>query len=101
MADRAAALAAIQQQRQELDALLAQTTKDLNTVAGHERLGKWKAKTVALFEQQVGPAEAKKLQQSNPGPSFTSDFLDEFTDNVDHYCTILSAIQKDVQNRPA
>jgi hypothetical protein len=82
-------LATIRQQIAELDALAQQTCQDLNTVAGTERVAKWKARTVALLAAVVGNAEGQTFAQIQPGPSFTNDLLEEFTDLVDCYRTPL------------
>ena len=44
-------LAVVQEQIKELDALAKQTLVDLNTMAGAERVARWKAKTVALLTE--------------------------------------------------
>ena len=48
--DPSKGLAVIRQQIDELETLKKQTLQDLNTVAGAERLAKWKVRTVALTE---------------------------------------------------
>ena len=47
--DGSTQLATIRQQIAELDALAQQTCQDLNTVAGTERVQKWKLRTAALL----------------------------------------------------
>ncbi len=94
------ALEAIKAQIKELDAILGQTTTDLNTVAGTERIGKWKARTAAVLTQAVGPKEGQAFAQKQPGPSFTNDMLEEFTDVVDFYRNALLALSKQL-NRPS
>jgi len=85
-------LAVVQQQIAELDALLKQTTQDLNTVAGSERVAKWRIKTAALLTDAVGQEAGKKFAGIQPGPSFTNDLLEEFTDLVDCYRTPLTTL---------
>lgn len=87
-------LAVVQQQIAELDALRKQTLQDLNTVAGSERVAKWKLKTVALLTDIVGQEEGRKFASILPGPSFTNDLLEEFTDLIDCYRTPLAALAK-------
>ncbi|MFO0698750.1 MAG: hypothetical protein U0236_05940 [Nitrospira sp.] len=82
-------LATVRQQIAELDALAQQTCQDLNTVAGTERVAKWKARTVALITTAVGPEEGHTFAHVQPGPSFTNDLLEEFTDLVECYRTPL------------
>jgi hypothetical protein len=84
----------VQGQLRELDAILKQTNEDLNTVAGAERVAKWKAKTVPLLAQYVGQREAQEFAGKRPGPSFTNDLLEEFTDEVDFYRSLLVSLVK-------
>ena len=84
----------MQQQIKELDALTRQTLEDLNTVAGTERIVKWKAKTVALLIEAVGQQEGQKFAGVHPGPSFTNDMVEEFTDLIDSYRTPLTSLAK-------
>lgn len=90
----------ILQQIKELDGLSRQTLQDLNTVAGTERVRKWKARTVSLLQQGVGQKDAQEFADTNPGPSFTSDFVEEFTDEVDLYRNHLVALSKKVGTAP-
>ena len=76
-------LSVIEQQLKELDAIAKQTNEDLNTVAGTERMAKWKARTAALLLQHVGKPAADAFAVINTGPSFTNDLVEEFNDNVD------------------
>ncbi len=87
----------IEGQLRELDAILKQANKDLNTVAGSERVAKWKAKTVALLAQCVGQREAQEFARKHPGPSFTNDLLEELTDEVEFYRGLLVALAKTLQ----
>ena len=87
--DGAKQLTTIRQQIAELDALARQTCQDLNTVAGTERVAKWKSRTVALITAAVGHEEGQTFDHIQPGPSFTNDLLEEFTDLVDCYRTPL------------
>lgn len=84
----------VQGQLRELDAILKQTIEDLNTVAGSERVAKWKAKTMPLLAQYVGQREAQEFAGKRPGPSFTNDLLEEFTDEVDFYRGLLVSLVK-------
>lgn len=93
-------LAVVQQQIKELDALARQTLEDLNTVAGTERIVKWKAKTVALLTEAVGQQEGQKFAGVHPGPSFTNDMVEEFTDLIDSYRTPLTSLAKQLAEAP-
>lgn len=93
-------LAVIQQQLKELDALAKQTLEDLNTVAGEERVAKWKTRTVALITEAVGPSEGQKFSAIHPGPSFTNDLVEEFSDLIDSYRTPLAALAKRLAATP-
>ena len=87
-------LAAIQQQMKELDEIAKKTMEDLNTVAGTERVTKWKAQTAALLSQAIGESEGKAFASQQPGPSFTNDLFEEFTDLVDYYRSALQTMAK-------
>ena len=93
-------LALVQQQIKELDALAKQTLEDLNTVAGTERVAKWKARTVALITEAVGQQEGQKFSGIQPGPSFTNDMVEEFTDLIDCYRIPLAALAKHLAQNP-
>lgn len=87
-------LTVIRQQIAELETLEKQTLQDLNTVAGTERIAKWKARTVALLTNTVGQQEGQTFADVHPGQSFTNDLLEEFTDLVECYRTPLKAVAK-------
>ena len=87
--DSAKQLTTIRQQLAELDALAQQTRQDLNTVAGAERVAKWKSRTIALLTTTVGDEDRDTFARIQPGPSFTNDLLEEFTDLVECYRTTL------------
>jgi len=91
----------IQRQLQELDAFLVQAHKDLNTVAGGERVKKWKAKAIALFAAELGPDVAQRLASTAPGPSFTSDLLEELSDEIEVYRSFLLKLVEEVKRAPA
>ncbi len=96
MSDQGQASEMLQRQIKELDAIAEQTTSDLNTVAGSERIAKWKIKTVPLLARFLGQKEAQEFDGKRPGPSFTSDLLEEFGDEVDLYRSYLVALSKKV-----
>ncbi|MEY4705898.1 MAG: hypothetical protein RL042_2103 [Nitrospirota bacterium] len=89
-----APLTMIQQQLKELDAIFLDTMETLNTVAGAERLAKWKAKTVALLTESLGQKEGQKFASLQPGPSFTNDLVEEFTDLIDYFKAPLVDLSK-------
>ncbi len=87
-------LIVVRQQIEELDALAKQTLQDLNTVAGTERVAKWKVLTVTLITNAVGPLEGQAFARIQPGPSFTNDLIEEFTDLVECYRSPLMILAK-------
>jgi hypothetical protein len=91
-------LAAIQQQIKELDEIAKKTMEDLNTVAGTERVTKWKARTAALLCQALGEKEGQVFARQQPGPSFTNDMFEEFTDIVEHYRSALQTMAKKLES---
>lgn len=100
MSEEHKGLAAVQQQIKELDALAKQTLQDLNTMAGAERVAKWKAKTVLLLTETVGQKEGQKFAAIHPGPSFTNDLVEEFTDLIETYRTPLATLAKQLAQTP-
>ena len=80
----------IQMQLKELDAIFQETMETLNTVAGAERVAKWKARTSALITELLGQKEGQKFAALQPGPSFTNDLVEEFTDLTDYFRTPLT-----------
>ncbi len=88
----ATALERIQRQLHELDALAKQTLTDLNTVAGTERVSKWRTATIAILTESVGPQEGLTFAGIHPGPCFTNDMVEEYTDLIDCYRTPLATL---------
>lgn len=98
--DTSKGLAVVQRQIDELETLEKQTLQDLNTVAGTERIAKWKARTVALLTNSVGQHEGQTFASVHPGPSFTHDLVEEFTDLVECYRTPLRVLAKQLAQAP-
>ena len=93
-----AALAMLQKQLQELDAIEKDTvTTHLNTIRGIEDMQKWKARTVPLIAQHLSAAAARRFTDTKPGPSFTNDLFEEFSDEVDVYRTAIRALIKEAR----
>ena len=84
----------LQKQLKELDQIFQETMETLNTVAGAERVAKWKARTVMLITESLGQAEGRKFAALQPGPSFTNDLVEEFTDLIDYFRTPLADLAK-------
>ncbi len=97
MPQQQSALDAIERQSKELEAISAQVAENLNTVAGAERLAKWKAATTALLRQYAGDRIANQFALAKPGMSFTHDLVEEFQDEVETYRTALQAARKAVR----
>lgn len=93
-------LTVVRQQLDELGTLEKQTLQDLNTVAGAERIAKWKTRTVALITNAVGDREGHTFANVHPGPSFTHDLIEEFTDLVECYRTPLMRLAKQLSQAP-
>ncbi len=87
-------LVLVQQQLKELDTIFQETMETLNTVAGAERVAKWKAKTIALITESLGQKEGQKFAALQPGPSFTNDLVEEFTDLTDYFRAPLADLAK-------
>jgi hypothetical protein len=84
----------LQKQLQELETIFQETMETLNTVSGAERVAKWKARTSALISEALGEKEGQKFAALQPGPSFTNDLVEEFTDLVDYFRTPLADLAK-------
>lgn len=97
MPDMTQALAVIEQQLKELEAIAKETNATLNAVAGRERVMNWKTRTADVLTKQVSQQEGQTFSRTNPGPSFTNDLVDEFNDEVDFYRTQLTAVRTRVQ----
>ncbi|MBM4127084.1 MAG: hypothetical protein FJ247_07005 [Nitrospira sp.] len=91
-------LAAVRLQIEKLDKLAEQTNKDLNTVAGMERVEHWKTDTVAILTHTVGLQEAQKFAGVHPEPCFTNDLIEEFADLIECYRTPLVALAKQLSH---
>lgn len=89
--------ALLEAQLKELDAIEKEAvTQSMNTVGATELVHKWKARTVALMAKQLGPQAAKPLADARPGPSFTNDLFEEFSDEVELYRSAVRAVLKDL-----
>jgi len=86
----------LQKQLKELDTIFQDTMETLNTVAGAERVARWKIRTIALITESLGQKEGQKFAALQPGPSFTNDLAEEFTDLIDYFRTPLAALAKQV-----
>jgi hypothetical protein len=84
----------LQKQLRELDQIFQDTMETLNTVAGTERVAKWKTRTSALITESMGQKEGQKFAALQPGPSFTNDLVEEFTDLIDYFKTPLTDLAK-------
>ena len=84
----------LQKQLKELDQIFQDTMETLNTVAGAERVAKWKARTSALITESLGQKEGQKFAALQPGPSFTNDLVEEFTDLIDYFKNPLTDLAK-------
>lgn len=93
-------LTLVRRQIDELETLEKQTLEDLNTVAGTERIAKWKERTVALITETVGPLEGQAFARIQPGPSFTNDLVEEFVDLVECYRSPLIILAKRLSQAP-
>ena len=84
----------LQKQLKELDTIFHETMETLNTVSGTERVAKWKARTIALITESLGQKEGQRFAVLQPGPSFTNDIVEEFTDLIDYFRTPLADLAK-------
>lgn len=101
MSDQQRAWPILDQLNKELGAILQQALDDLNTVAGKERLEKWRLATLAVLKQQAGDRIAKQFELTKPSPSFTHDLVEEFEEEVDTYRTALDRAAKALRAKGA
>jgi hypothetical protein len=86
------AIAVIEKQLTQLDAIYAEAAETLNSALGTDRVRRWKAQTEPILAQVLGPEEAKLFAAKKPGPSFTPDYLEELSDEVEVYRTHLTTL---------
>ena len=84
----------LQGQLKELDEIFQDTMETLNIASGTERVLKWRVRTVALITESLGQKEGEKFAALQPGPSFTNDLVEEFTDLIDYFRTPLANLAK-------
>ena len=91
----------LQKQLKELDQIYQDTMQTLNVASGTERVAKWKSRTVALISESLGQKEGQKFAALQPGPAFTNDLVEEFTDLVDYFRAPLTDLaQRQAQAAP-
>ena len=92
------ALNMLQKQLAELDAIEKEAvTQSLNTMGATELVHQWKARTAPLIAQHLSAAAARRFTDTKPGPSFTNDLFEEFSDEVDVYRTAIRALIKEAR----
>ncbi len=99
MSDQQQVWQILDQLNKELGAISKQTLEDLNTVAGKERLERWRQATLAVLKQQAGDRIAKRFELTKPSPSFTHDLVEEFEEEVDTYRTALDQAVKALRSK--
>lgn len=87
-------LAAIQRQLKELDKIFEDAMETLNMASGTERVAKWRASTVSALTEAIDQKAGQEFARIQPGPSFTNDMVEEFTDLVDCFKIPLTALSK-------
>ena len=88
----------IEQQLKELDQIFQDTMETLNTVSGMERVAKWRGRTIALLTETVSKEAGQAFALVQPGPSFSNDLVEEFTDFIDTFKTPLTTLAKKLSN---
>jgi hypothetical protein len=101
MPQNQSAIEMIKRQIDELSTILKQTTQDLNTVRGHERVTAWKKRTVELLAKEIGPKDAQRFASTSPGPSFTNDLMEELSDEIEVYHTFLQTLARHLEHAPS
>jgi hypothetical protein len=95
--DQHKALSIIQQQLKELDAIYQDALEtSINTVAGTERVARWRVRTISLLNESVGEKAAQEFARLQPGMVFTNDLVEEFTELVDCFRVPLKALGQQI-----
>jgi hypothetical protein len=84
----------LQDQLKDLDQIFQDTIETLNIASGTERVMKWRAKTVTVITESLGQKEGQKFAALQPGPSFTNDLVEEFTDLIEYFRIPLANLMK-------
>lgn len=84
----------LQKQLKELDQIFQDTMQTLNIASGTERVAKWKTRTSVLITESLGQKEGQKFAALQPGPAFTNDLVEEFTDLIDYFRAPLADLAK-------
>jgi len=84
----------LQKQLKELNQIFQDTMQTLNIASGTERVAKWRTNTIALITEFLGQKEGQKFAALQPGPAFTNDLSEEFTDLVDYFRAPLADLAK-------
>ena len=91
----------LQEQVKELDQIFQDTMETLNIASGTERVLKWRVRTVALITESLGQKEGGKFAALEPGPSFTNDLVEEFTDLIEYFrVPLVNLAKQQVQAAP-
>jgi hypothetical protein len=95
--DQNKALSVIQEQLKALDEIHRDTMDmSLNTVAGTERVAKWRVRTITLLAESVSEKASQEFARLQPGMVFTNDLVEEFTDLVDCFRVPLKALARQI-----
>lgn len=94
-------LTVVRQQLKELDQIFQDTMETLNTVSGMERVAKWRTRTIVLLTESLSKDAAQEFARIQPGPSFTNDLVEEFTDFIETFKTPLVALSTRLSGSPS
>jgi hypothetical protein len=96
MLDRQIVHEMLRRQSAGLESIFERAQQDLNAVRGSERVIQWKARTVTLLAEHLGHEAAQRLGSRQAGPSFSQDLLEELSEEVETYRTVLLALAKEL-----
>ncbi|MDY6875340.1 MAG: nucleotide-binding protein [Chloroflexota bacterium] len=87
-------------QRQELGEIIKQAAETGETIAGFERLKRWKGRTIRLLADEVHPGEAKKLSNKRKSSVIMGQPLRNLVDEAGMYDSFLTALAEELEKHP-
>jgi predicted nucleotide-binding protein len=95
-----AAQAAISQQRTELRQIVERAERDGDFDGAHERLKRWKDRTVRVVQDQVHTREAQRLAKKRKGGFVMGEPLRNLIDEAQIYDAFLLALSEEIASHP-
>lgn len=94
---KAAALKTIQEQIAALDDIVKRCSVELNFVRAKERMAQWQKAAVPVLAQHLDPKTVRQFADLRPGPAFTSDLMEEVSDEAETFRSWLERLAKQLR----